>query len=132
MINKRPLIKVEEFEEACQAAKLTSEEQRLLDYIRYKGIFNQPMVTKDLGIRSQPPVLTLICKICRKIGEKMPKHFDKVRQWSKQHNEFHIKWDGDLICSYVLNIDGEKLCPEERTAQFHTFTVHKELFEGLE
>ena len=51
---------------------------------------------------------------------------------SKDNNEFNIKWDGDLICSYVMNIDGEKLCPENGTSQFHTFAVHKELFQGLE
>ena len=129
---KRPIVQIDEFQEACRLANLTDDEQKLIDFIRYKGIFTQQILIRELGMKSKPPALTIICKVCRKIGENMPNHFKQVREWSQQYNEFKVKWDGDLICSYVLNIDGEKLCPENPNAQYHTFSVHKELFQGLD
>ena len=62
----------------------------------------------------------------------MPEHFNKVRKWSKEINEHNVKWDGDLICSLVWNTDGERLSPESGTSLYHTFAVHKELFQGLD
>ena len=129
---KRPICPKEKFDKACLKANLTIEEQRLIDFIRFKGIFNQPLVTKELSIKSKPPVLSIICEICRKIGAEMPDHFNKVREWSRNKSKYKIKWDGNLICSEIYNIDGEELSPENRTAQFHTYAVHKELFQGLE
>ena len=129
---KRPIIPIEIFESACINADLTSTEQKLIDYIRFIGIFTQPILMKGLGMKSKPPVLTLICEICRKIGNEMPSHFNQVQEWSKEINDHNVKWDGNLICSMGYNIDGETLSPESGTAQFHTFIVHKELFQGLE
>ena len=40
-----------------------------------------------------------------------------------------------IKCSFSFcypNIDNERLTPEAGTAIYHTFTVHKELFQGLD
>ena len=108
------------------------KEQQIIDHIRYVGVFTQPSLTKDLKLNSKPPILSILCEICRKIGANMPDHFDKVREWSKYINEHKVKWDGELICSLAWNKDGERLTPEAGTTLFHTFVVHKELFQGLE
>ncbi len=128
----RPKIAVDKFEEACIKAQLTTEEQKIIDHIRYVGVFTQPSLTKDLKLNSKPPILSIICDICRKIGNHMPEHFSKVRKWSKEINEHNVKWDGDLICSLAWDKDGERLSPENGTCLFHTFSVHKELFQGLD
>ena len=39
---------------------------------------------------------------------------------------------GDLICTLAWNNDGERLSPENGTCLYHTFAVHKELFQGLD
>ncbi len=130
--NLRPITPVDEFEEACLNAKLNNKEQKIIDHIRYVGVFTQPSLTKDLKLDSKPPVLSVLCEICRKIGEYMPEHFRNVRYWSKEINENKVKWDGDLLCSLAWNIDGERLSPENGTSLYHTFAVHKELFQGLE
>ena len=133
MINKaRPKTPLNEFEVACEKANLSEQEQRIIDHIRYVGVFTQPSITKDLKLSSKPPMLSILCEICRKIGMHMPRHFSEVREWSKEINENKVKWDGDLICSLAWNIDGERLSPENGTSLYHTFTVHKELFQGLE
>ena len=62
----------------------------------------------------------------------MPEHFEAVREWSKAVSEEGVRWDGDLICSTALNIDGDRLTPESGTTQYHTFAVHKELFKGFD
>ena len=51
---------------------------------------------------------------------------------SKEINEHKVKWDGDLVCSLAWNKDGERLSPENGTCLYHTFVVHKELFQGLD
>ena len=133
MISKlRPITSVDEFEEACKSANLNSNEQKIIDHIRYVGVFTQPSLTKDLRLDSKPPVLSVLCEICRKIGEYMPEHFSSVRYWSKEINEHKVKWDGELICSLAWNKDGERLSPENGTCLYHTFAVHKELFQGLD
>ena len=128
----RPITPVDEFEEACKRANLNNKEQKIIDHIRYVGVFTQPSLTKDLKLDSKPPVLSLLCEICRKIGKHMPEHFAKVNNWSKEINEHNVKWDGDLVCSLVWNKDGERLSPENGTSLYHTFAVHKELFQGLD
>ena len=128
----RPITPVEEFEEACRKAKLDNKEQRIIDHIRYVGVFTQPSLTKELKLDSKPPILSVLCEICRKIGKFMPEHFSEVRVWSKAINEHKVKWDGDLICSLAWDKDGERLSPENGTCLYHTFAVHKELFQGLE
>ena len=42
-----------------------------------------------------------------------------------------ISWMGNLVCSIGFNADGERLEPERGTVLYHTFVVHKELFNGL-
>ena len=128
----RPITPVDEFEEACKRANLNNKEQKIIYHIRYFGVFTQPSLTKDLKLDSKPPVLSLLCEICRKIGKHMPEHFTSVRNWSKEINEHNVKWDGDLVCSLVWNKDGERLSPENGTSLYHTFAVHKELFQGLD
>ena len=128
----RPITPVEMFEKALDNAQLPENEYELIEYIRYKGIFTQPSLVKELRLKSKPPVLSVLCEICRKIGAYMPDHFELVREWSKLMSEHGVRWDGDLVCSNALNIDGEPLTPESRTAPFHTFAVHKELFLGLD
>ena len=133
MISKlRPITPVDEFEEACKKAKLNIKEQKIIDHIRYVGVFTQPSLTKELNLESKPPLLSVLCEICRKIGEHMPEHFKTVREWSKEINEHKVKWDGDLICSLAWDKDGERLSPENGTCLYHTFAVHKELFQGLD
>ena len=129
---KRPITPVSKFEASLEHAGLTGNEQRLIAYIRYIGIFTQPSLTKELGLEPKPPILSILCETCRKIGSEMPQHFKAVRTWSKAVSEDNVQWDGDLICSSVWSIDGERLTPEFGTVQFHTFVVHKELFTRLE
>ena len=128
----RPITPVHEFELACTKANLNNKEQKIIDHIRYVGVFTQPSLTKDLKLESKPPVLSVLCEICRKIGNHMPDHFRSVRDWSKDINEHNVKWDGDLVCSLAWNKDGERLSPENGTCLYHTFAVHKELFQGLD
>ena len=128
----RPIISKEEFEEACIKAQLNNNEQKIIDHIRYVGVFTQPSLTKDLKLNSKPPLLSILCDICRKIGNEIPDHFNNVRKWSREINEHKVKWDGDLICTLAWNIDGERLSPENGTCPYHTFAVHKELFQGLD
>ena len=97
--NLRPITPVDEFEQACIKAKLNNKEQKIIDHIRYVGVFTQPSLTKDLKLDSKPPILSVLCEICRKIGKNMPEHFSSVRNWSKEINEHKVKWDGDLVCS---------------------------------
>ena len=130
--NLRPITPVNEFEEACIKAKLNNKEQKIIDHIRYVGVFTQPSLIKDLSLDYKPPVLSVLCEICRKIGKNMPEHFSSVRDWSKEINEHKVKWDGELVCSLAWNKDGERLSPENGTCLYHTFAVHKELFQGLD
>ena len=130
--NFRPITPVKEFEEACKKANLNNKEQKIIDHIRYVGVFTQPSLTKELKLESKPPILSVLCEICRKIGKHMPDHFNSVREWSKEINEHKVKWDGELICSLAWNKDGERLSPENGTSLYHTFAVHKELFQGLD
>ena len=132
MTISRPITPVDLFEEACIKANLNQKEQKIIDHIRYVGVFTQPSLSKELKLESKPPLLTILCEICRKIGFYMPDHFSKIRHWSKSINEHNVKWDGDLICTLAWNKDGERLSPESGTALYHTFAVHKELFQGLE
>ena len=130
--NTRPITPINDFEDACIKANLTNKEMKIIDYIRYIGVFTQPSLTKELKLNSKPPILSILCEICRKIGSHMPEHFSKVREWSKEINEHNVKWDGELICTLAWNKDGERLSPENGTALYHTFAVHKELFQGLD
>ena len=75
----RPKLAESDFEKALKNTTLSEMEQELIDYIRYAGVFSQPSLVKDLRLNSKPPVLSILCEICRKIGENMPEHFEAVR-----------------------------------------------------
>tara|TARA_Y100001968_G_C19368871_1_gene724013 strand:- start:239 stop:640 length:402 start_codon:yes stop_codon:yes gene_type:complete len=128
----RPRTPLQDFERALVSAQLTESEQELIEYIRYVGVFTQPGLVKDLRLNPKPPVLSVLCEICRKIGNQIPDHFEAVRLWSKSVSDHGVRWDGDLLCSSVWNIDGEPLSPEAGTTPYDTFVVHKELFQGLD
>ena len=130
-IQLRPVLSVEQFEQAVESARLSESDQELIEYIRYIGVFSQPSIVKDLRIKSKPPVLSILCEICRKIGGQVPEHFKSIRQWSRTISEHDVHWDGDLICSTAQNIDGIPLSPEAGTTPYETLVVHKELFTGL-
>lgn len=127
----RPKTPLEDFEKALVKAQLSESDYELVEYIRYTGVFTQPSLVKDLRLKTKPPVLSIICELSRKIGKYMPDHFEAVRNWSQSISEYGVRWDGDLLCSAVLNIDGEPLAPDAGTALYDTFAVHKELFQGL-
>ena len=129
---KRPITPIEEFEKALNSAGLSEREQELIEYIRYIGVFTQPSLVKDLRLNPKPPVLSVLCEICRKIGSQMPDHFEDVRSWSKKVSDYGVRWDGDLLCSSVWNVDGQPLTPDAGTSPYDTFVVHKELFKGLD
>ena len=129
---KRPVIEVRLFNQAIAESLLTSEEESIIDYIRYTGVFDELKMRKDLSLPSKPPALWLLANACEKIGEKIPEHFSNIRSWSKSQNEDSIAWDGNLICSIVYNCDGIEISPTSGTALYHTFAVHRELFSGLE
>ncbi len=130
-IRPRPKTPLKAFEKALKQANLSKSEEELIEYIRYTGCFTQVSLTQALKLRTKPPALSILCRICSKIGANFPEHFAAVRQWSMEVNEYGISWDGDLICSTALNIDGKRLTPEAGTTQYHTFVVHQELFQGL-
>ena len=131
-MTKRPITPVEEFERALNKADLTKEEHELIDYIRYTSVFTQPSLVKDLRRPSKPPLLTVLCKVSKKIGSKMPDHFKKVIDWSIQISEHNTKWEAHLICAEALNIDKLPLSPAHRTCLFDVLVVHKELFLGFD
>ena len=63
----RPITPIDEFERALDKAALTKEEYELIDYIRYTSVFTQTSLIKDLKRPSKPPLLSVLCQICRKI-----------------------------------------------------------------
>ena len=128
----RPITPLEDFNNAIDQSDLSKSEQELIDYIRFIGTFDQVSLTKALRLKAKPPILSILCEVCRKLGKHMPEHFAAVRKWSKLVSENGVRWDGDLVCSTAWNIDGERLTPESRTTQYHTFAVHKELFLGFD
>ena len=128
----RPKIGLEIFERALLEAKLEAIDRTIIDYIRFTGFFTQPIIVKELKLSSKPPALSRIGNACRQIGECIPEHFNLVRDWSQAVSADNVRWDGDLICSSVYDIDGERLSPENGNSQFHVFAVHKELFNGFD
>ena len=128
----RPITPIEEFERALSKAALTKEESELIDYIRYTSVFTQPSLIKDLKRPSKPPLLSVLCKICRKIGSEMPDHFNKVIDWSIEISDHDTKWDAHLICAEAFNIDKIPLSPINGTTLFDVLVVHKELFLGFD
>ncbi len=130
-IINRPKISVEDFEKALEKANLSQSDQELIDYIRYTGVFSQPSLVKDLRINHKPPVLSILCEACKKVGLQIPNHLEAVRKWSERVSEHGVRWDGDLICSTARNIEGLPLTPESGTCSYEILVVHKEFFTGL-
>jgi len=128
----RPITPIHQFERALDKAALTNEEYELIDYIRYTRVFTQPSLNKDLKRPSKPPLLSVLCQICRKIGSEMPDHFKKVIEWSIEISDHDTKWDAHLICAEALNIDKIPLSPIHGTTLFDVLVVHKELFLGFD
>ena len=127
----RPKISTGTFDAAIEQAELSETHEELIEYIRYKGVFSQPSLVKDLRLNPKPPALSIICEICRQIGNQIPEHFKAIREWSEKTSEHGVRWDGHLICSTAQNHEGEPLAPEAGTTAFEIFVVHKELFTGL-
>jgi len=128
----RPITPIEEFERALHKADLTNEDHELIDYIRYTSVFTQPSLIKDLRRPSKPPLLTVLCQICKKIGSEMPDHFKQVIDWSINISEHSTRWDAHLICAEALNIENIPLSPAHGTSLFDVLVVHKELFLGFD
>ena len=128
----RPLLEVAKFNQALASSMLSEEEESIIDYIRYTGVFDELKMRKDLSLPSKPPALWLLAQACEKIGEKIPEQFSKIKSWSKSRSEDAIAWDGNLVCCIVYSCDGIEISPTSGTALYHTFAVHRELFLGLD
>ena len=128
----RPKLDVAKFNQALASSLLSEEEESIIDYIRYTGVFDELKIRKDLSLPSKPPALWRLAQACEKIGEKIPEHFSKIKSWSKSRSEDAIAWDGNLVCCIVYNCDGIEVSPTSGTALYHTFVVHRELFLGLD
>ena len=130
-MNKRPITPLKEFEKALKRADLEESDYELIEYIRYTSVFTQVSLTKDLKRPSKPPLLSNLCKICRKIGSEIPEHFANVMDWSIKISDHKTKWDGHLVCAEAFNIDNEPISPINGTSLFDVLVVHKELFIGF-
>lgn len=128
----RPKLNVKEFEYAVHQAALNEIENEMLDYVRFSGVFDELTLRKSLSLPSKPPAIYLLSNLCTKIGLLIPKTFDKFMSWSAHQSVDNISWHGNFICSIAYTCDGLRLEPEQGTALYHTFSVHKELFNGLD
>ena len=128
---KRPRLNVEAFETALQNAELDPGEVEIIEYVRYIGIFDELSLRKALALPSKPPALYRLNQACKKIAGQLPEQSQTMMEWSAKQNPDLISWTGNLVCSIGFNVDGERLEPEAGTTLYHTFVVHKELFNGL-
>ena len=128
----RPITPLEEFQKAINKADLSDKDHELIEYIRYTSVFTQPSLVKDLRRPSKPPILSVLCQICRKIGLEMPDHFKQVIDWSMQISEHNTRWDAHLICAEAFSVDNIPVSPAHGTALFDVLIVHKELFLGFD
>lgn len=131
-MSRRPQTPLSDFENALMQSNLTLPELTLIEHIRCVGVFNQLTLTQGLSLKPKPPPLTILCKVCRKIGDHLKEHYVEVMEWSALQSPDRISWHANLVCSVAMNCDGDQLTPEAGTAQYHTFVVHKELFNGLD
>ena len=128
---KRPRLDLEIFELALNNAGLDSCELEIIEHIRYIGIFDELSLRKSLALPSKPPALYRLNKACQKIAAQLPEQAQQLMEWSAAQSPDQISWTGNLVCSIGFNADGERLEPESGTVLYHTFIVHKELFNGL-
>jgi len=130
--NVRPTLNPDEIDNAISQADLSDIESEIIEYIRYIGVFNELSLKKALSMPSKPPALYRLCKACEKIGHHLPVQFKAMMTWSEDQSDDNIAWQGNLVCAIAYTCDGTKLQPENATSLYHTFAVHKELFNGLE
>ena len=128
---KRPRLDLEAFELALNDAGLDLCELEIIEYIRYIGIFDELSLRKSLALPAKPPALYRLNKACQKIAAQLPEQAQPLMEWSAAQSPDQISWTGNLVCSIGFNADGERLEPESGTVLYHTFIVHKELFNGL-
>ena len=128
---KRPRLDIKIFELALNNAGLDPYELEIIEHIRYIGIFDELSLRKALALPSKPPALYRLNKACEKIAVYLPVQSKAMMEWSSKQNPDLISWTGNLVCSIGFNVDGERLEPESGTVLYHTFVVHKELFNGL-
>ncbi|MEC7896600.1 MAG: hypothetical protein VX105_01410 [Cyanobacteriota bacterium] len=128
----RPALDPHRFETALLKAELSEDEAEIIDHIRYIGVFNELSLRQSLSLTSKPPALYKLCKACTKIGAHIANDFSEMMSWSQTQSDDQIAWHGNLICSIAYTCDGHKLQPEDGTSLYHTFAVHRELFNGLE
>ena len=128
----RPVLNIKEFEDAVHQADLDEIENEMLEYVRFSGVFDELTLRKSLSLPSKPPAIYLLSNLCKKVGVFLPKSFNDFMEWSAYQSVDKISWHGNFICSIVYSCDGLRLEPEQGTALYHTFSVHKELFNGLD
>lgn len=131
-MNVRPTLNPDDLEHAINQAGLSDVEIEIIEYLRYIGVFNELSLRKALSMPSKPPALYKLCKACEKIGHQLPDQFQKMMTWSEHQSDDNIAWAGNLLCSIAYTCDGAKLQPESGTSLYHTFVVHKEIFNGLD
>jgi hypothetical protein len=56
----RPMLEPNRFNQALASSLLTDEEESIIDYIRYTGVFDELKMRKDLSLPSKPPALWLL------------------------------------------------------------------------
>ena len=93
--------------------------------------FHELSLRKSLALPAKPPALYRLNKACEKIASRLPEQAQQMMNWSASQSPDQISWGGNLVCSIGFNADGERLEPESGTVLYHTFVVHKELFNGL-
>ena len=128
----RPKHNIKEFDNAVHQAALDENENEMLEYVRFSGVFDELTLRKSLSLPSKPPAIYLLSRLCTKIGILIPKKFDEFMSWSADQSDDNISWHGNFICSIAFTCDGLRLEPEQGTALYHTFSIHKELFNGLD
>ena len=104
----------------------------MLDYVRFSGVFDELTLRKSLSLPTKPPAIYLLSNLCTKIGVFLPKTFEEFMSWSAEQSVDNISWHGNFICSIAYTCDGLRLEPEQGTALYHTFSIHQELFNGLD
>jgi hypothetical protein len=128
---KRPRLDIKIFELALNNAGLDPYELEIIEHIRYIGIFDELSLRKSLALPAKPPALYRLNKACQKIAAQLPQQAQLLMEWSAGQSPDQISWTGNLVCSIGFNADGERLEPESGTVLYHTFVIHKELFNGL-
>jgi len=110
---------------------LTTDEEALIDFVRYTGVIDALILRKGLSLAAKPPALCLLADACEKVGSAIPDHYAEIMRWSAAVSPDSIAWRGNLLCGLAYNSDGIELSPNAGTTLYHTYVVHQELFTGL-